>query len=223
MEAHLLTGAAVEPGAPVFTVADLSVIDVVAEVPERSLPLVRTGQRASVRIAAFPAMRFEGEVERLRDALNPETRTVRAVIHVPNSSRRLRPGMFATVQLAVATRDALALASGGADAGAAATWGVTAPCSVPNRPSSRTATGALCLSRLGSAPDAARSAWPRFAHPAPPPRALWRSSRDGLRAGEASSSRCLHAQVRASAARRRALEHPHRLRPPQWHPVRSSA
>lgn len=123
MEAHLLTGAAVEPGAPVFTVADLSVIDVVAEVPERSLPLVRTGQRASVRIAAFPAMRFEGEVERLRDALNPETRTVRAVIHVPNGSRRLRPGMFATVQLAVATRDALALASGGADAGAAATAG----------------------------------------------------------------------------------------------------
>ncbi|GAB1341688.1 efflux RND transporter periplasmic adaptor subunit [Gemmatimonas sp.] len=113
IEAHLLPGAAVEPGAPIFTVADLSVIDVVAEVPEPSLPLVRTGQRASVGIAAFPAMRFDGEVERLRDALNPETRTVRAVIHVPNGGRRLRPGMFATVQLDVATGDALALAPGG--------------------------------------------------------------------------------------------------------------
>ncbi len=123
MEAHLLPGAAVEPGAPIFTVADLSVIDVVAEVPERSLPLVRTGQRASVGIAAFPAMRFDGEVERLRDALNPETRTVRAVIHVPNGSRRLRPGMFATVQLDVATRDALALAPGGATVGAAGARG----------------------------------------------------------------------------------------------------
>ena len=101
MESHVLPGAAVEAGAPVFTVADLSVVDVVAEVPERALANVRTGQRASVGIAAFPGMRFEGSVERLKDALNPETRTVQAVIHVPNGSRRLRPGMFASVELSV--------------------------------------------------------------------------------------------------------------------------
>lgn len=107
MQGHVLPGAAVEAGAPIFTVADLSVIDVVAEVPERNLPQVRTGQRASVSIAAFPDMRFEGRVERLRDALNPETRTLRAVIHVPNGSRRLRPGMFATVRLDVPTATAM--------------------------------------------------------------------------------------------------------------------
>jgi RND family efflux transporter MFP subunit len=101
VEAHVLPGAAVEAGAPVFTVADLSVIDVVAEVPERNLPQVRTGQRATISIAAFPDLRFEGHVERLRDALNAETRTLQAVIHVPNGSRRLRPGMFATVRLDV--------------------------------------------------------------------------------------------------------------------------
>lgn len=101
VEAHVLPGAAVEAGAPVFTVADLSVIDVVAEVPERNLPQVRTGQRATISIAAFPNLRFEGHVERLRDALNAETRTLQAVIHVPNGSRRLRPGMFATVRLDV--------------------------------------------------------------------------------------------------------------------------
>jgi len=44
-------------------------------------------------------MHFEGAVERLRGALNPETRTVQAVIHVPNPGGRLRPGMFATVRL----------------------------------------------------------------------------------------------------------------------------
>jgi RND family efflux transporter MFP subunit len=115
MQTHLLPGSAVEPGAPIFTVADLSVIDVVAEVPERSLPLVRTGQRARVSIAAFPHLRFAGAVERLRDALNPETRTVRAVIHVPNGSHRLRPGMFATVQLDVSVRDAVDV--GGTPAG----------------------------------------------------------------------------------------------------------
>ena len=101
MEAHALQGAAVESGQEIFKIADLSVVDVVAEVPERSLPLVRIGQGASIGIAAYPNMRFAGQVERLRDELNPETRTVRAIIHVSNSSARLRPGMFATVRLLV--------------------------------------------------------------------------------------------------------------------------
>lgn len=111
-ESKVLPGAAVMPGDPIFTIADLSVMDVVAEIPERSLPEVRIGQRATVSIAAFPAMKFTGAVERMRDALNTETRTLRAVIHVANGSGRLRPGMFATVQLEVPTRDATALPKG---------------------------------------------------------------------------------------------------------------
>lgn len=101
MEAKVLLGAAVEPGTEIFKIADLSVVDVVAEVPERALPLVRIGQRATISLAAYPTLRFAGEVERLRDELNPETRTVRAVIHVPNVAARIRPGMFATVRLVV--------------------------------------------------------------------------------------------------------------------------
>jgi len=107
MESHVLAGSAVESGEPIFTVADLSVVDVVAEVPERSLALVRAGQRATVTIAALPGVRFDGTVERLKDALNPETRTAQAVIHVPNTGRRLRPGMFAAVSLVVSMRESL--------------------------------------------------------------------------------------------------------------------
>lgn len=99
MKSHVLAGGAVEAGTPLFEIADLSVVDVIAQVPERSLPLVRTGRRASISIVAFPDMHFEGAVERLRGELNPETRTVQAVIHVPNPSGRLRPGMFASVRL----------------------------------------------------------------------------------------------------------------------------
>lgn len=100
-ESHTLPGAAVEAGAPVFEVSDLSVMDVVAEVPEPSLPLVRIGQLAAVSIAAYPGMSFDGEVERMSGELNPETRTVQAVVHVPNRAGRLRSGMFATVRLAI--------------------------------------------------------------------------------------------------------------------------
>ena len=103
-KSHTLPGAAVEAGAPVFEVSDLSVMDVVAEVPEPSLPLVRIGQLAAVSIAAYPGMTFHGEVERMSGELNPETRTVQAVVHVPNRAGRLRSGMFATVRLAIQNR-----------------------------------------------------------------------------------------------------------------------
>ena len=101
MKAHALAGAAVETGAPLFEIADLSVMDVIAQVPERSLPLVRPGRRASVSIVAFPGVHIDGTVERLRGGLDVETRTAQAVVHVRNPGGRLRPGMFATVRLDV--------------------------------------------------------------------------------------------------------------------------
>lgn len=104
-ESQMLPGAAVGAGAAVFKVSDLSVLDVVAEVPEQSLPMVRIGQRASVEIPAYPGMSFDGDVERMSGELNPETRTVQAVVHVPNRGGRLRAGMFATVRLVTSERN----------------------------------------------------------------------------------------------------------------------
>lgn len=101
LEAHSVAGRAVAIGEPILTVADLTELDVVAEIPEVSLPMVRVGQRARITVAAYPATQFVGTVERLRDVLDAETRTVRAVLHVPNAARVLRPGMYATVRLDV--------------------------------------------------------------------------------------------------------------------------
>ena len=119
VESNALAGEAVEAGQAIFRLADLTQVDVVAEVPERALPLVRVGQRATISLAAYPDDRFGGVVERLHEELNPETRTVRAVIHANNPARRLRPGMFATVELdvpAAAVPAAAVRAPGGSDA-----------------------------------------------------------------------------------------------------------
>lgn len=113
VEGEALEGAAVEAGTQLFKIADVSAVDVVAEVPERALPLLSIGQGASIAIAAYPQMRFAGRVERLHAELNPETRTVRAVIHVTNTGLVLRPGMFATVTLRVPLRAAAAAAGSG--------------------------------------------------------------------------------------------------------------
>ncbi len=99
VKGHLIAGGSIEAGEPVVTIADLSEVDVVAQVPEVSLAAVRVGRRATITVAAFPELRFTGEVERLRDMLDEETRTVPAVLHVPNNGGVLRPGMYAAVRV----------------------------------------------------------------------------------------------------------------------------
>jgi len=113
MDADVMSGIAVEAGDSLFRLADLSDVDVAAQVPERALPLVYIGQSATIEIAAYPGMRFEGKVERLLGELNPETRTVEAVIHAPNRGGRLRPGMYATVRLAAEPGAAVAVRTAG--------------------------------------------------------------------------------------------------------------
>lgn len=98
-EAHALSGAGVEPGSPIFTLADISVVNVAADVPERSLPDLRVGQPVGVRLAAYPERRWSGRVARIKDELNRETRTATALIQVANGDGVMRPGMFATVEL----------------------------------------------------------------------------------------------------------------------------
>jgi RND family efflux transporter MFP subunit len=106
-----LAGASVEPGSPIFRIIDLSELDVVADVPERFLPDLHVGQGALVLLAAYPDLRLRGRVERIRDELDPTTRTIEALVHVANHDRALRPGMFAKVQLQVGVGGASRAAS----------------------------------------------------------------------------------------------------------------
>lgn len=99
IEVQALAGQAVEAGTPLYKIADLSVVNVVADVPERALPALRVGQAASIRVTGAPQAAFAGRVTRVSDVLDPEKRTARALISVSNSGRALKPGMFATISL----------------------------------------------------------------------------------------------------------------------------
>lgn len=101
VENMTLAGAAVEAGTPIFKLIDLRELDIAADVPERFLPDLHVGQAAVVLLAAYPDLRLEGRVERIKDVLDPTTRTIQALVHVVNRGRALRPGMFAKVQLQV--------------------------------------------------------------------------------------------------------------------------
>lgn len=97
---------------PLFTVADLSNVWVVADVFERDLSRLTVGAAAEVTVAAYPNQRFPGRLVYLSDTLDTATRTVKAHLEVANPQHHLKPGMFATASVTTTvTQQALLLPS----------------------------------------------------------------------------------------------------------------
>ena len=99
MELGAREGAAVEPGATLFQLANLSTVWMIAEVPEAQAAWVKMGNPAEAQVPALPAERFEGKVDYLYPELTQATRTLKVRVVLNNPSGHLRPGMFATAQL----------------------------------------------------------------------------------------------------------------------------
>lgn len=95
-------GELVSPEDTLFTLADLSEVWLWIDLYERDLAHVETGQRVEVRLDAWPGETFEGELTYIADQLEPESRTVRARVDLPNPEGRLKPGMFGRVALTAA-------------------------------------------------------------------------------------------------------------------------
>jgi RND family efflux transporter MFP subunit len=95
-------------GAPaILELAKLDTVKVNVALSERDRPLVQVGNRAAVTVESDRGREFEGIVARVDPTLNPGTRTATAEIVVSNPTERLRPGMFATVELTLAPRPAI--------------------------------------------------------------------------------------------------------------------
>jgi membrane fusion protein, heavy metal efflux system len=92
-------GAVIDPTTPLFSVADLSSVYVEAQVFEKDLSRVRTGQQTKVRFEAYPGETFTGRVISIRDILDPQTRTAGVRIEMPNPANKFRLEMFANVEL----------------------------------------------------------------------------------------------------------------------------
>jgi len=101
-------GAHVSSSTPIVTIADPDPLKVIVNIPERDVNLLRVGMVAKLQVDAFLDRTFEGKIARLNSALDASSRTLMAEVHVPNSDRRLKPGMFARVSLILAeSKDSL--------------------------------------------------------------------------------------------------------------------
>lgn len=84
-----------------FTVADLDMLQVVADVYERDLALVKEGQFAKVKVEAYPDVDFPATVASIGDVVDPASRTIKLRAWVNNPDHRLKPEMFARLHLQV--------------------------------------------------------------------------------------------------------------------------
>ncbi len=92
-------GQVLSAGQPCMEFVDISRIRVEAGILEKELPLIRVGNRARLSFNAFPNERIVGEVVSLSPLISTETKTAKAIIEVANPTGRLKPGMYATVEI----------------------------------------------------------------------------------------------------------------------------
>lgn len=98
---YLDQGADVRLDTPVALVVDMDEMRVRVSVPERHVPRVQNGQAALISVDAWPGEVFQGRVTKASPVIDRETRTAPIEISIPNAEGKLRPGMFARVELIV--------------------------------------------------------------------------------------------------------------------------
>ena len=94
-----------DTSAPVMTIADLSTVFMSADVPEDRIRLIRAGEQVEINLSAYPGEIFRGQVKRISDTVDPQTRTIKVRAELQNPTGRLRPEMFGEIRHKQGLRD----------------------------------------------------------------------------------------------------------------------
>jgi cobalt-zinc-cadmium efflux system membrane fusion protein len=84
--------------ASLITIADLSTVWAVSDVPETQIRFIREGELLTIELSAYPGESFRGRVTRIGDTVDPQTRTVKVSAELSNAKGRLRPEMFGQIR-----------------------------------------------------------------------------------------------------------------------------
>lgn len=99
LEKIAVAGMRFMPGEPLFKIADLSTIWLIADVFEQDLAQVRIGQPVKIVVDAYPEKEFSGKIAYIYPTVVPETRTAKVRVELANPGGMLKPDMYANVQL----------------------------------------------------------------------------------------------------------------------------
>jgi cobalt-zinc-cadmium efflux system membrane fusion protein len=84
------------PGPNPFTISDLSYVWIMCDVYENDLDAVKLGQSADIHLNAYPGKVIKGRIDNIFPILDPNIRTAKVRIEVPNPEKLMRIGMFVT-------------------------------------------------------------------------------------------------------------------------------
>lgn len=99
LKKDVLPGMAITPGMPLFTIADLTTVWILADVYQSEMAMTAPGNAATVSSSFLAGETFRGRVDFVYPTLTEESRTLKIRIVVPNPKGALKPGMFVRVSL----------------------------------------------------------------------------------------------------------------------------
>lgn len=98
-EQNALLGEMIDQSTELMTIMDPRILWVDAEIYERDIAKIRVGQQVRVSVPAYPGETFTGKLSYISDKLDDETRTIKVRTEVENRDLRLKPGMFASIDI----------------------------------------------------------------------------------------------------------------------------
>jgi len=101
IEKNVVQGQKIMAGENLFKIADLSRVWILGEVYEYELPFIKAGQEAKVSLSYYPGESFTGKIVYIYPYLKPETRTNQVRIELGNPGLKLKPEMFANLEIHV--------------------------------------------------------------------------------------------------------------------------
>lgn len=93
-------GMRIEPGAEIYTIADLSTLWILGDIYEYELPYIHVGQIANVLLDSSSAS-FSAKLDFISPTVEPQTRTAKVRFQISNKNGELKPGMYVNVELKI--------------------------------------------------------------------------------------------------------------------------
>ncbi|MGM0381954.1 MAG: efflux RND transporter periplasmic adaptor subunit [Thermodesulfobacteriota bacterium] len=104
-------GSFVSTATPIVRIVAMDAVKILVQVVESELAQLSVGATAEIYVDAYPKQFFQGKVSRISPTIDPESRMADIEIQVDNKEHRLKPGMFARVNLIVQRRNSVLLLS----------------------------------------------------------------------------------------------------------------
>jgi cobalt-zinc-cadmium efflux system membrane fusion protein len=99
VENNAVRGALIDQATEIMKIIDPTLLWVDAQIYEKDISKVEIGQEAEIKVPAHPDEIFHGTVSYIGDEVDDETHTITVRAEVNNEESRLKPGMFADVDI----------------------------------------------------------------------------------------------------------------------------